>query len=498
MDSFDRMDNESFSDANYTPSSSMDYEDDYTASTASSEDSMEQFKSALFTHGLQTATELDTYHPVIKENLSPYRSPEPNLSSRELTKPSPLPDPDFVPKPILKRPQSPPMTKEIKTETKNGKENGKAKGLRQLFERRRSSESGNGVEKFKEKKENTTLNEKQIAAENLKKQKLERRQSSLEENKCMADHYNDLVREVGSRPRTPTLPQFGELKPSGSFDENEMEALRTKLSNLSGMEPDEKTEVSVTKEEVKINLHIHTFTPSKEEYIRNLERGSVSPVKEKSPELLEKRNFSPTRMTRGIACGNLNESTTVSPANTPVPEKANQPNLIQRSSMIHPSHPLSSDSTERDSGNTSSSMRNRRQGPRTRSQSNSGSNRKPLNRRTESRSPAALRRAQMAQNHNLKITTATIHLNGTQRTDSVSSLARSKTPEQMLEEAEVKVKFAFTYATDLVLFGIACWLYLFKDARLVIPILGLMVYRQVISVYKERIAKWKKKDEKPT
>jgi hypothetical protein len=41
------------------------------------------------------------------------------------------------------------------------------------------------------------------------------------------------------------------------------------------------------------------------------------------------------------------------------------------------------------------------------------------------------------------------------------------------------VGFLVDYATDMALFVVACWLYLFKDERYAIPVLCLMVYRQI-------------------
>lgn len=51
--------------------------------------------------------------------------------------------------------------------------------------------------------------------------------------------------------------------------------------------------------------------------------------------------------------------------------------------------------------------------------------------------------------------------------------------EQQQQDIDIKVKGTISYTTDLVLFTVACWVYLFKDARLALPIVLLLVYRQI-------------------
>ncbi|XP_014291209.1 muscle M-line assembly protein unc-89 [Halyomorpha halys] len=58
---------------------------------------------------------------------------------------------------------------------------------------------------------------------------------------------------------------------------------------------------------------------------------------------------------------------------------------------------------------------------------------------------------------------------------------------------EVKSKQYMEYLLDFFLFLIACWLYFFKDARLTIPILILMLYRQVNETVKNVKLPWQKK-----
>nr|CAD7606399.1 unnamed protein product [Timema genevievae] len=74
----------------------------------------------------------------------------------------------------------------------------------------------------------------------------------------------------------------------------------------------------------------------------------------------------------------------------------------------------------------------------------------------------------------------------------VSVSLRDRTPlrpeeERQIVEAGKKVRSFMGFLTDLALFSVACWLYVFKDERLAIPVLAFMVYRQVFEAIKKRL-----------
>nr|CAD7572972.1 unnamed protein product [Timema californicum] len=74
----------------------------------------------------------------------------------------------------------------------------------------------------------------------------------------------------------------------------------------------------------------------------------------------------------------------------------------------------------------------------------------------------------------------------------VSVSLRNNTPlrpeeERQIVEARKKVRSFMGFLTDLALFSVACWLYVFKDERLAIPVLAFMVYRQVFEAIKKRL-----------
>jgi hypothetical protein len=61
--------------------------------------------------------------------------------------------------------------------------------------------------------------------------------------------------------------------------------------------------------------------------------------------------------------------------------------------------------------------------------------------------------------------------------------------DEQLQETEKKWRSAFSYLADVAMFFVACWLYAFKDERLAIPVLVLMVYRQLHEAIKRRFTK---------
>jgi hypothetical protein len=59
--------------------------------------------------------------------------------------------------------------------------------------------------------------------------------------------------------------------------------------------------------------------------------------------------------------------------------------------------------------------------------------------------------------------------------------------DEHLQVNHRKWRSAFSYLADIAMFLVACWLYAFKDERLAIPVLVLMVYRQLHQAVKKRL-----------
>lgn len=407
-----------------------DYTDDYTDSTASSDESeTEQFKRNLmaFTNDKE---ELETYQPprVMQYQpplrdpksperetksppprlTSPYSPPEPDQSVEVLTRPLPLPSPDFIPKPILKRPsleKTPNKKPKNKIKTPNKPER---KSLLNLFDREKKTSTGSLSKKEKSpvntKEDDVKLTKQELIKSKFtaaEKKKLESRQNSIEENKVVIDHYSDIVREMGSS-RKRAVPLY---------------LCTDELIKAAEMEQFEEEERLKNEAEIEV-------VPTKTE-----ERGRENKIK---IELKKERESS------------------IEVESTKTPDKINLPKKRNLSSS------------------------------KTRALSKT-------RKRSMSKSPSALNRVQVPQENNYVPVRSSL-------SPPASPEPRARTPEQEIfeEQTEVKVKSTITYLTDLSMFLVACWLYIFKDARLALPILALMVYRQIGEAVKERIPKWMK------
>ncbi|KAJ8980937.1 hypothetical protein NQ317_000947 [Molorchus minor] len=76
------------------------------------------------------------------------------------------------------------------------------------------------------------------------------------------------------------------------------------------------------------------------------------------------------------------------------------------------------------------------------------------------------------------------------RSENSSPTWRTPAQEELIAKAEVKVRSVVDYATDLAMFVVACWLYLFKNELMAIPFLLVMVYRQLQAEISKRIPTW--------
>lgn len=81
-----------------------------------------------------------------------------------------------------------------------------------------------------------------------------------------------------------------------------------------------------------------------------------------------------------------------------------------------------------------------------------------------------------------------------------SDLSRASTPpfrtyeqEELIARAEIKVRSFVDYVTDLAMFAVACWLYFFSNELYAIPVLLIMVYRQLQEEISKRIPQWIKR-----
>lgn len=507
------------------------YEEDYTDSTAStasvsasaSMESIEQFINSVRSASSSTTNvrttvndELETYHPRMEVRaLSPYRTPEPGQAAVVLNKPSPLPDPDYVPKPILKR-SSIPSNEITINEKVNTTPNVKPtpskpekRGFLQLFERKKAP-SGENVKKSSNETTSKVSNSKTVsssAASKSNEQVAERekvtqqRQNSMEENKVVIDHYSDLVRELSSRAK----PKVSLYMDSEALQQAELKAeieeQTNTLTNTNATVPEQSNKIhkEANDKENKMQrldaddddneLQMQELAKKLNQFQETDDRSRASSVQKDLVEISVEHTKSISYSLREIKQDSISPKETVK-------------NAIVRNS-IEPNKTITSNGggaiTKRQVTSHIASVRSRPSESPMRSDSRTS-------RRSQSRSPVPMPQHRTSLTSTvLKVTRRPINDNcirfdvdlspsvSPPISPSLSPEPRCKTPEQLQVEAEINVKSSLSYTTDLAMFLLASWLYFFRDARYAIPILVLMVYRQVRAAFERKLQKWTKR-----
>jgi titin len=498
-----------------------DISDDYTDSTVSSMESMTQ---RMLEHEERHARfkdehdEMDTYHPP-RVTMSPppptYSAADSKHAAEVLTRKYQLPDPNFVPKPILKRPSV--SREDVGSPTKPDKH-----GLLHFFDRSRKSKSPSPAPPSPQPvqtniapplvrpeteapkspppveppKENIETPAPKKTASNVKNKAIISREHSLEENHAMADFYAGIVQEVAVKRvikrKVPLYMNPDEIKKAEEQLEKEEsnENLQRNLSPVGRFRQPENRPSVVGRAPV--------LPPPPAPVVEKKEETKVSMFNYKEPKVVTEEEF----MARLKSQGGGPAASVAKPVLAAVAPKEEE----------HPKPPTPVETPERGrkSGTAvrtagQSATRNRSQsGVRTRNGSavraapRDPSTEPPQPRpartvsktrmRSESKSPSTLKRRQL-QPQQRPIAA---------RPPAIERLAvepdiRPVTPEELAVAADQKVKSTISYATDLSLFIAACYLYLFKDARLAIPILFLMVYRQIGEAIQEKMPAWMKR-----
>lgn len=519
------------------------YEDDYTDSTAStasisasvSVESIEKFMNSVRSASSSTTNiratmndELETYHPRMDgiRALSPFRSPDPGQATIILNKPSPLPDPDYIPKPILKRPTNenngtiekkkevpvtvkstpkPPAKvekvieridkvekpekseksvkmpkpgkaeKAEKVEKTEKTEKSEKRGFLQLFERKKTP----SAENVKNRK---TVDEQPLPAVAIamakakeKDKKMLLHQSSLEENKVVIDHYSDLVRELGGRdkPKVPLYMNSEALREAAERAEWEEQqaaaaakAAQEQQDALAMAHADNEEAVRVQELAKKLKQF---QAPSP-----RVERSRSSSFQKDMVEISVEQTKSITYSLREIKQDPT--TSTDSTVDSDVMRKTSRSGSGVRSKtlarMRSRSSAAAADAIDRNGIDSRANGR---------SQSKS-----PISQHRTSLTSTVLRVKRMPIQKHL----ASIDID---LSPSISPEPRCQTPDELQAVAESNVKSSLSYTTDLAMFLFACWLYCFKDARWAIPVLTLMVYRQVRSAIEKKLQKWTKR-----
>lgn len=516
------------------------FSDDYSASTVSSDEDGNSVSRR------SRSREKDANHARM---LSPYRQPQKDEAAEVLTKnKSPLPDPNFVPKPILKRPasadgrKSNPLSPVIDPlndrrslspspiSTKTSRKSVEIDdvpiiiGLKEEIEVQKVNKPV--VEQKKEvpeiKVEEPIVEEEEEfdpevlrRAEQTKKKLLERRQSSIEEAKVVADFYGDIIKShtVAAKPKVPIYLDPDALKSlEVEEEENQVDSGVMSSAELS-------PQTSITR----------PFSPNVEK------KRSPSPFSRRASEVVKTRTFSPPPNTerRASDTAKLQQKLSENFSNLPLKDtmktfspnynrmelnKSPSPQNIPPSTpvdQIAAAAPVEEAPRGRIASTTGTIPKQKRKASKSRSRDSSmarteknTSIMRPMSmasptdslvrreksssrtrNRSESKSPSAMNRKVIfnrfaAQQMKPKDVTPSSQ-------SPISS--RAVTPSELQEIVDVKVKSTMTNATDVSILIFATYIYFFKSALLALPILILLVYRQIA----DKIPDWIKRNRKP-
>jgi hypothetical protein len=481
------------------------FSDDYTESTASEDESFND-KAELMKRlsRIEKSEEMETYHPprsIEPRMLSPYRHPENDNAVEVLTKPLPLGDPNFVPKPILKKPSTTtekkneevkkiiPDKPERKSLKPSNNETEKASDISNeiepVLDLGKSVVDSPVVEKIPEKIEEISKSslptiqvQEEIRPDNendniytkeepfvepvetkeeiikpkdfLKKKQLEIRQNSIEENKVVVDFYGDIIREVGHKHiKKPKVPIYmdpeGLKKLQHSDDEEDLE----NNPRFKG--------VVVEKPVSLINKRASLPCDTKE--IQPAEKKTTLIKSKTLPENDEPNIPAPIKPIK------LKMAFTDESLNKTVIETKRD------SSQFTPIRSRDSSATRSNNSIGSSQQSIPRKTPARYSKPVM-----PLRNRSASKSPVS------HQNYGLNGPEAPQYI----RTPTPSS-SRATTPIEVQEEANEKVKTNLSNLTDISLFLFATYVYLFKHPLLALPILILLIQRQLGDFIKSKL-----------
>ncbi|CAF4749802.1 unnamed protein product [Pieris macdunnoughi] len=221
----------------------MSFEEDYTASTVSTgeEYSDEDAESLIEDIDRQShySNDEETYNP--RDKIAHQFSLEQSMeeveyeSTEEFVKPLPLPDPNFVPKPILKHRQEV-LPNSDKTAPKskqkvNEKEKSKKEDKMTLFKKitKMPVQKPFGLPKILNRRETDKIKNNITTEQNKAPTAIEKVDNKLDdEGKTVIDYYGNIVKEYGShkRPQTPLLLNTEDLKQEAEKQMNDLKKER--------------------------------------------------------------------------------------------------------------------------------------------------------------------------------------------------------------------------------------------------------------------------------
>lgn len=464
--------------------------------------------------------EMETYHPR-QRLVSPYRNPDPSQAIEVLTKPLPMPDPNFVPKPILKRPSTEILTKDEKDKKEQQQEvkevevekvevqpvelevkeepkkvvpaKPERKSLMNFLERKSPAKEEPRKSPVKEEppkpveREKTPeaqeapLSEKQgpseeeikqaIVAEAARQKRRVSRQNSEEEAKAIANFYGEILERVENSKKPRKLPLYGTSSREPSYDRY----ARSRSGSASPMPPEDiyrTRSPSLTSEQL-----VTKGKPARESKILRQRSASIeTEAKPPPPPPVVKEVPKPEPPPK------LETAFIPSAYDEPVVRKSRplrESTAIAKKRNVSSTRSSRSNSTTRDAESVPDSLEAARR----------------ARLRSASKSPSTLQRTPTAQApppppvEPPKPPTPTPAKEPPPKTPEPRSRSQSQTRELETPQDD-SLKYTLSYLTDVALFGFACWLYLFKNPKWAIPVIALIMYRQIKDAMRDRMPPW--------
>lgn len=412
----------------------MSFDEDYTASTVSTDEEYSDDGSlnADLDRRSQYSNEDETYNPrdklarpsPLKESAEELEEEE-EESEHELLKPLPLPDPNFVPKPILKR-REPEIAKtkqilDINISQANEKpkspklsEKSKKDDKLTIFKKitKMPGQKSFQFPKFVSKKEPVKVEETPDATVKTKNKTENVQDKVSEEGRTVIDYYTNIVKEYGSQKKstTPTYLKTEELK------------------------------AVAEQQQIKEN--------------NSIEKQNNAPESKQNNSVETKQNHTPenksTKLKKPMNKAHNNKvATTKAKANSvDKSAKAKNEGVADKKQVV-------------------------KKGPAANT--------------TRPKTPELQNKTQ--KKYNQQQPTAQVILRKAERATIVIPINY----QELEEKAKINVRSAIDYTVDICLLVLAFWVYFFKDERLAIPFLILIIYRQLQETVLQNIPEWFKR-----
>jgi hypothetical protein len=474
--------------------------------------------------------EEDTYHPGVMTTMK-----KPSDEPFEiLTKRNRLPDPNFVPKPILKKtedkvesPKEVPLEvpRDITpTKTRSHSPRPQFRQPQEIVARERSQSliqttigappnsklfqrSMSLKEEAKDPEMNLLQSPKAAPGQNISAvatlcgftaasivipEQLLKKKKDEEESKVVVDHYMDIVRSYGQKKKGvgPSWRTVEEEKKVWNAVEEEEEVPKTIQKEEKVVKQEEKLP-QVIKAEEKIPKVIQqpwksaVEKPQPPKLIQHLWK---TVEESEPPQTHWKEEEEPVKATEvAKPVQTLRQEVSRrdrSPSPSPSPHRT--------SPVQHRGRSINHGPRKAARSKTPSKSPSRLENWSGRSQRKSSPSpmkvAKSTVRRSPSPSPIPLAKPRPKLKEIMTQTSIGLELNYS--SDSRTSTPHDRRHEELVAKAEGKVRGFVEYATDLAMFAVACWLYLFSNELFAIPVLLVMVYRQLKSEVRKRIPGW--------